>query len=124
MTRAALAIDHKHQGRNCCQAVLLAYADRLSLSEVELMRLGAPFGMGMGNMEGPCGALCGAQMVAGLLSDTPRVPAKRIAELFAQRAGSLTCKTLKGVGCGRPLCSCDGCVSIAVEVAQEVLEGV
>ena len=45
---------------NCCQAVLVAYADRLGKSEDDLLRLGSGFGSGMGTMEGTCGALVGA----------------------------------------------------------------
>jgi hypothetical protein len=42
---------------NCCQAVLVAFADRLGKREDELLRLGSGFGSGMGTMEGTCGAL-------------------------------------------------------------------
>ena len=45
---------------NCCQAVLVAFADKLGKSENELLRLGSGFGSGMGTMEGTCGALVGA----------------------------------------------------------------
>ena len=44
---------------NCCQAVLVAFADRLGKREDELLRLGSGFGSGMGTMEGTCGALVG-----------------------------------------------------------------
>ena len=53
---------------NCCQAVLVAFADRLSKDEDELLRLGSGFGAGMGTMEGTCGALVGAIMVSSLVS--------------------------------------------------------
>ena len=52
---------------NCCQAVLVAFADQLGTSEDELLRLGSGFGSGMGTMEGTCGALVGAIMVSSLL---------------------------------------------------------
>lgn len=122
MTRSQQAIELKHQGCNCCQAVLMAHADCLRLSEAELMRLGSPFGLGMGNMEGPCGALCGAQMVAGLIADDARQQAKRIIGQFVEQAGSTTCKVLKGNGSGKPLCSCDECVRIAVEAVAPLVE--
>ena len=54
---------------NCCQAVLVAFADRLGKREDELLRLGSGFGSGMGTMEGTCGALVGAIMVSSLLSE-------------------------------------------------------
>ena len=37
---------------NCCQAVLVAFADKLGKGEDELLRLGSGFGSGMGTMEG------------------------------------------------------------------------
>ena len=53
---------------NCCQAVLVAFADKLGKSEDDLLRLGSGFGSGMATMEGTCGALVGAIMVSSLLS--------------------------------------------------------
>ena len=53
---------------NCCQAVLVAFADRLGKDEAEQLRLGSGFGAGMGTMEGTCGALVGAIMVSSLVS--------------------------------------------------------
>ena len=54
---------------NCCQAVLVAFADESGRSEEDLLRLGSGFGSGMGTMEVPCGALVGAIMVSSLLSE-------------------------------------------------------
>ena len=36
---------------NCCQAVLVTFADRLGKSEAEPVRRGSGFGAGMGTME-------------------------------------------------------------------------
>ena len=57
MKREEQAVMYNQGRNNCCQSVLLAYADRLKLSEEELRSLGAAFGAGMGGMEGNCGAL-------------------------------------------------------------------
>ena len=51
---------------NCCQAVVRAFADTLDMPVDKLMQLSAGFGSGMGTMEGTCGALAGAIVVAGL----------------------------------------------------------
>ena len=64
--RKELAIQLKHNRHNCCQAVLGAFADEVSLSEDALRQLGAAFGGGMGRMEGTCGALVAAEMLLGL----------------------------------------------------------
>ena len=49
---------------NCCQAVVRAFADTLDMLVDKLMQLSAGFGSGMGTMEGTCGALAGAIVVA------------------------------------------------------------
>ena len=68
---AKIAVEFKQQhGCNCCQAVLLALKDQTNMSEEELRRLGAGFGLGLGNMEGTCGALIAAAIIAGF---TPKV---------------------------------------------------
>ena len=54
MSRKEKAVELKHNGYNCCQAVLCAFADRLPLQEEELMRIGAAYGVGMGCMEATC----------------------------------------------------------------------
>lgn len=66
--RAARAVELK-AGCNCAQAVVLSYADKLPLEEETLRKLAAGYGGGMGCMEGTCGALVGAVMVAGMLTD-------------------------------------------------------
>ena len=53
----------KQSGCNCAQAVLCTYADIVGIDEETAMRLAAPFGAGMGNMEGTCGAIVGAGLV-------------------------------------------------------------
>ena len=55
MTRSEHGAELK-RSYNCCQAVLLAYADLLPLSEAQLLALGSTFGSGMGGVKGTCGA--------------------------------------------------------------------
>ena len=121
MNRAEKAVNIKHQGKNCAQAVLLAYADVLGKSEEELTALGACFGSGMGTMNATCGALCGAQMVQGLLKFSGRsmgAEAKKLHSRFEMLCGSTDCGELKGVKGGRMLCSCDDCVRNAVMLLE------
>ncbi len=61
---------------NCCQAVAIALADTVDISEENLMRLGSGFGSGMGTMDGTCGALVGAIMSASLRAND--VPARQL----------------------------------------------
>jgi len=106
---------------NCCQAVLMAYADRLGKSEDELMRLGSGFGSGMGTMEGTCGALVGAIMVSSLVAAPgAAMPNSRaIMSRFKELSGATVCRDLKGIGTGKVLCSCEDCVRNAIRAVGE-----
>ena len=114
--RADKALEYKHKGYNCCQAVTAALAEEIGIDSEKLLNLSAGFGAGMGNMEGTCGALVGAVLAAGAATrgnGSIRL-ARQISERFAQQCGSIICKDIKGVETGRLLCSCDDCVRNAV----------
>ena len=109
---------------NCCQAVLVAFADELGKSEDDLLRLGSGFGSGMATMEGTCGALVGAIMVSSLLSPDgeARNNSRAIMSRFKELCGGATiCRDLKGIETGKMLCSCEDCVRNAVRAAGEAL---
>ena len=108
---------------NCCQAVLVAFADEAGRSEEDLLRLGSGFGSGMGTMEGSCGALVGAIMVSSLLSEKGAAMAasRAIMPRFKELCGATICRDLKGIGTGKILCSCENCVRNAVLAAEEAL---
>lgn len=120
--RAARAVELK-AGCNCAQAVVLSYADKLPLEEETLKKLAAGYGGGMGCMEGTCGALVGAVMAAGMLTDgqgTGRY-AREILLGFRERCGATICRDLKGVETGKVLCPCTECVRNAVLAAGAAL---
>ena len=123
--RAAKAAELKATGAcNCAQAVLTVFADQLPLDEDTLMKLGGGFAAGMGCMESTCGALIGAVMVAGILTNgkgTPRC-SKELVKQFDEKCGATICHDLKGVTTGKALCSCPDCVHNAVDALGEVLE--
>ena len=107
---------------NCCQAVLVAFADRLGKSEGELLRLGSGFGSGMATMEGTCGALVGAIMVSSLVSPDGAAMknSRAILPRFKELCGGATiCRDLKGIDTGKVLCSCEDCVRNAVLATRE-----
>ena len=120
--RAARAVELK-AGCNCAQAVVLSYADKLPLEEETLKKLAAGYGGGMGCMEGTCGALVGAVMVAGMLTDGQGTGlyAREILLGFRERCGATICKDLKGVETGKVLCPCTECVRNAVLAAGAAL---
>ena len=105
--RAATAYELKATGKcNCSQSVVKVFQDKLPVGEDTLMKLTAGYAAGMGCMESTCGALIGAVMVAGILTEA--------------KCGATICKDLKGVGTGKPLCPCPECVRNAVLSLGEV----
>lgn len=108
---------------NCCQAVLSVLADETEIDEEHLNMLGAGFAAGMGNMEGTCGSLVGAAIIAGLKTNgnsTLRFT-RKISEIFSQKCGAAICKTIKGKETGIVLCPCEQCVKNAVLAYGEVM---
>lgn len=119
MEKREEAVSYKHNGMNCCQAVLAAYAGELGMPVEVLTRLGAGFGAGMGGMDGTCGALCGAEMVLGLKNNGPvSKQAKALHADFTQKSRASICRDLKSITDGKPLCSCDDCVRHAVDALE------
>ena len=105
--RAAAAAEYKETGRlNCSQSVIKAFEDKLPVEPETLAQLAAGYGAGMGCMQATCGALIGAVMAAGSVTDgkgTPRT-ARSILTSFQEKSGATICKDLKGVETGKVLC--------------------
>ncbi|SFT60747.1 C_GCAxxG_C_C family probable redox protein [Lachnospiraceae bacterium XBD2001] len=122
--RAEFAAHLKASGQcNCTQSVLMAFEDKMEMSQEELSKLSAGFAAGMGCMESTCGALIGAVMVAGNITDgqgTPRF-SRELVNNFREKCGATICKDLKGVATGVELCPCPQCVKNAVLAVGEVL---
>lgn len=114
------AVQLKHSGCNCCQAVLLAFEDKLGMDTETLLTIGAGFGSGMGCMEATCGALVGAVMVDDIMNKrrNPSSARKLLAE-FKESCGAVRCADLKGITTGRVLCSCDDCIRNAVRALEK-----
>ncbi len=90
---------------NCCQAVLLAFADELPFEEKSLLRLTA--GMGGGMCRGAvCGAVSAACMIVGSRQQFRsgnqeekaqlKAEVRRFYTLFQEKCGALDCKDLIG----------------------------
>ena len=122
--RAAAAAELKTTGQcNCTQSVVKVFEDKLPVEGDTLQMLAAGYAAGMGCLESTCGALIGAVMVAGILTEgrgTPAV-ARALVRSFEQRCGATICKELKGVATGVPLCPCPECVRNAVLALGDVL---
>lgn len=133
MTKKELAIAYHDKKYNCAQAVALAFADEVGIDKETLFKICEGCGLGMGGMEGTCGAVTGTVILAGLKNsdgslDDPKTKAstyqlsKEILRQFQSKNGSTVCKDLKGVETGKVLRSCPDCIMDAVEIAQDVLK--
>ena len=121
MDKKEYAIELKHNGHNCCQAVLCAFADETGLPHDTLKRIGAGFGLGMGCTEATCGALCAVAILLGLKKYEGRsvsAQAKEVHAKFKEMCKATLCKDLKGKDTGTVLCQCDDCVRNAVEITE------
>ena len=125
-SRKHLAEAKKSAGtHNCTQSVLCTYYDYTPLDEETIKQAGNCFAVGMGNMEGTCGALVGAGIVYGLAVKDKAKGVKGMRQImtkFQQRNGATQCKLLKGVGTGKVLRECPLCVADASEFLEELLE--
>lgn len=117
-------------GFNCAQAVACVFADQTGLDKETLFRLTEGLGLGMGCMDGTCGAISVAALLSGLKCSTghmDRPDSKAISyqmsasciKAFKEKNGSLICRELRGADTGRPLRSCPGCIKDAVEIIEE-----
>ena len=79
---------HK-QGCNCCQAVVMAWADKLPIEKKHAMNMAAPFGRGLAGTREICGCVSGMAMVCGLTGNTEMV--HPLIEKFREENGDIVC---------------------------------
>ena len=131
-TRVEETIARHDKGYNCAQAVACTYCDLVGVDEETMFRMTEALGLGMGGMQGTCGAVSGACVLAGMKRSTGNLEApnskaesyklsKEITQKFQEKAGSLTCKELKGVESGKVLHSCPDCIKDAAAIAEQIL---
>lgn len=106
--RAELAEKYFKEGYNCCQAVVLAFQDKMGVDRETALKLAAPFGGGLGRMREVCGAVSGMSMAAGAMkgnTDPKDQEAKKehykliqeMAGAFKEENGSIVCRELLGL---------------------------
>lgn len=124
-TRKHIAAEKKRRAtHNCAQAVVHTYRDIAGLDEQAAMDVAGAFGVGMGNMEGTCGALVGAGIVLGLANKDRIRSMKQMRQVmtqFKQRNGATQCRLLKGIDTKVVLRECHDCVADACEMLEQQL---
>ena len=83
-------------GCNCCQAVVMAYADKLPIDKENAMGVAAPFGRGLAGTREVCGCVSGMAMVCGLMGHSDDV--RTLIERFREMEGDIVCGRLLSQG--------------------------
>lgn len=128
----AKATENHNKGYNCAQAVSCAFCDQVSIDEETMFRITEGMGLGMGCMDGTCGAISAACVLSGLVKSTANLDkpnskavsyaaSKECMKEFKEKNGSVTCRELKGVDTGRPLRSCGDCIEDAAAIVAKHL---
>ncbi len=101
MTKGEKAEMMFKSGCNCSQAVAVAFADEIGMSEELVKRLTIGFGAGMGRMREVCGAVSGMTFVISALYDGDKAEiyerVQNVANAFKEQNGSVVCKELLGL---------------------------
>ena len=132
MTKKELAIALHDKKYNCAQAVACAFAEEAGIDKEVLFKACEGFGLGMGGMQGTCGAISGAIMLASFKNSDGNVEnpgtkastyqlSKEIVAKFEEKNNASRCRDLKGIDTGVVLRSCPDCIMDAVEIVEEVL---
>lgn len=134
MNRLKKALENHKKGYNCSQSVACAFCDEVGLDEKTIFTLMEGFGLGMGDMQGTCGALSGAVAILSMKCSggdiqnptTKSSTYKKIKELkakFKEKNSTEICEELKGIKNNKiPLRSCQGCIEDAVIILEEMLD--
>ena len=131
-TRVEETIGRHDKGYNCAQAVACTYCDLVGVDEETMFKLTEALGLGMGGMEGTCGAITGACVLAGMKNSTGKLEkpnskgasyklSRQIVEEFKNQNGATQCRELKGVDTGKVLRACPDCIRDAARIAESVL---
>lgn len=110
------AVIYKHSGYNCAQAVVKALSEAKGIDNDMLLQATSGFAVGMGTMEATCGALIGANMIAGIemAGNGTIMKSKELFSEFTKNSGGSICKDLKGIDTGVVKCECDDCIRNAI----------
>lgn len=117
----ATAVEYKHQGYNCAEAMVKACNDLYHMRIPS--ELASPFGGGMACGD-TCGAVVGALMALGAArgrtdsaqKNGTRAPAAQLMKQLEEKYGSLDCRDLK-----RNRVSCDAIIEDAYAALEELL---
>lgn len=131
-TRIEETIQKHNKGYNCAQAVACTYCDLVGVEEETMFKMTEALGLGMGGMEGTCGAVTGACILAGMKQSSGRLDrpdskaasyqlSRTIVQQFEAQNQTVICRELKGIDTGKMLRPCTECIRDAARIAEQVL---
>lgn len=102
MTKGEIAKKYFECGKNCSQAVALAFCPEMGLSEEIVERQTIGFGGGMGRMREVCGTVSGmTYVISNLYGGCGRAAVyamvQEVAKRFEAENGSIICRVLLGL---------------------------
>ena len=117
LSREALARQYHNKGMNCCQSVVLAYADMFPMGAESIAKTAAAFGRGVSGLGEICGCVSGMAMVCGMLDRTSEF--RNLAARFREICGDVNCgRLLQGRQSKMP---CNEMIACAARLLAEVL---
>ena len=131
-TRVEETIAKHDKGYNCAQAVACTYCDLVDVDETTMFKMTEALGLGMGCMNGTCGAVSGACVLAGMKRSSGNLEkpdskaqsyklSREIVTRFEAQNQSSICKELKGTETGRVLRPCPDCIKDAAAIVEDLL---
>ena len=105
---------------NCAQAVLVAFAQEMGMTEEQAYRLGAHFGSGMRHGS-TCGAVTGALMVLGMLGYDEK-EASALMHQVREGHGALDCATLLKSSHEKGIIRKEHCDGLVFEMVEAVMQ--
>lgn len=126
------ALSRHNRGYNCSQSVACTFCEEMGIDEETMFRITEGMGLGMGSMDGTCGAIGAAAILAGLKNSTVHLDhpdskavsykaARKCLNDFKELNGSVTCRELKGIETGTVLRACNDCIADAVRIIEKEL---
>lgn len=102
MSKGDIAFNYFKSGKNCSQAVVLAFCEEMHLSEETVSRQTIGFGGGMGRMREVCGTISGiTYVISNLYGDKGKKfvyeMIQTAADKFRRENGSVVCRELLGL---------------------------
>ena len=97
-SREAKAEEFFKSGKNCSQAVFLAFADKYGIEGEVASKISCGLGGGVGRMREVCGAVTGASLVFGLEHGDDKATVyghvQEFCRRFKEECGSIVCREL------------------------------